>query len=80
MSLHIAVFAPATRVMSRKLGPTWRSASPCVGQPRGGLRGEHVREHVRQVAEDGHEPVVRVSASTATGRAPRSTTKRCRRS
>ena len=58
MSLQIAVFAPATRVMSRKLGPTWRSASPCVGQPRGGLRGEHVGQHVRQVAEHGHEPVV----------------------
>ena len=31
-----------------------------VGQARGGLRGEHVGQHVRQVAEHGHEPVVRL--------------------
>ena len=29
-----------------------------LGEARGGLRGEHVGEHVREVAEDGHEPVV----------------------
>src|SRR5919107_1788320 len=28
MSAQTSVFAPATRVMSRKLGPTWLSASP----------------------------------------------------
>ena len=58
MSLHIAVFAPATRVMSRKLGPTWRSASPCSESRAASSCGEHVGEHVRQVAEDGHQPVV----------------------
>ena len=58
MSLQIAGLAPATRVMSRKLGPTWRQRLALLEQPRGGLRGEHVRKHVRQVAEHGHEPVV----------------------
>jgi hypothetical protein len=29
-----------------------------LGEARGRLRGEHVGEHVRQVAEHGHEPVV----------------------
>jgi hypothetical protein len=40
--------------MSRKLGPTWRSASPWAD----GLRDEHVGEHVRQVAEHRDETVV----------------------
>ena len=39
-------------------GPTWRQRLAVLGQPRGGLRDEHVGQHVRQVAEDGHEPVV----------------------
>ena len=58
MSVQIAVLAPATRVMSRKLGPTCRQRLALLGQPRGRLRDEHVGQHVRQVAEDGHEPVV----------------------
>ena len=46
----VAVSAPATRVMSWKLGPTCRRASPC-SDSRPPPVSEHVREHVRQVAE-----------------------------
>jgi hypothetical protein len=31
-----------------------------LGEARRRLRGQHVREHVREVAEHGHEPVVRL--------------------
>ncbi len=69
MSPHIAVFAPATRVMSRKLGPDLAERLAVLEQPSGGLRGEHVREHVRQVAEHGDEAVVRLGVH---GHRPRS--------
>ena len=61
MSVQIALLAPATRIASRKLGPTAGSRSPSAPSLRsrpGGLRGEQVREHVRQVRDVRHQPVV----------------------
>ena len=62
MSVQIALFAPATRVASRKLGPTAgrRSLARRPPSTRGGLRDEQVREHVRQVRDARHQPVVGV--------------------
>ena len=58
MSVQIALLAPATRVASRKLGPTagmrWDSSPSSAG----GLGDEQVGEHVRQVRDAGHQPVV----------------------
>ena len=60
MSPHIAVFAPATRVMSRKLGPTWRSASPCSSSRPAACEASTFASTCGQVAEHGHEAVVRL--------------------
>ena len=58
MSPQIAGFAPATRVVSRKLGPTSGRRSDSSAARRGGLADEHVGEHVREVADRRHQPVV----------------------
>ncbi len=62
MSVQIALLAPATRIASRKLGPTaGRRSASSPGRPSvlsGGLRREQVREHVRQVRDAGHQAVV----------------------
>src|SRR5215207_679517 len=79
MSLHIAVFAPATRVMSRKLGPTWRSASPCSSSRSAACEASTLASTCGRWLKTATSRSW-VSASTATGRAPTSTTKRCRRS
>ncbi len=59
MSVQIALLAPATRVASRKLGPT---AGSCSGESPphegGGLVDEEVRERVREVRHDRHQPIV----------------------
>ena len=60
MSVQIALGAPATRVASRKLGPVAGSRSPPSASVRGGLRDEHVGEHVRQVRDGRKDRVVRV--------------------
>src|SRR5215217_7256184 len=79
MSLHIAVFAPATRVMSRKLGPTWRSASPCSSSRSAACEASTLASTCGRWLKTATRRSW-VSASTAMGRAPTSTTKRCRRS
>src|ERR1700722_14243627 len=56
MSVQMALLAPATRVASRKLGPTAGSRA----ERAGGLADEHVGEHVRKVGDAGHEAIVRV--------------------
>ena len=58
MSPQIAGFAPATRVVSRKLGPTSGRRSDSSAARRGRLLDEHVGDHVRQVADRRHQPVV----------------------
>src|ERR687892_446078 len=74
MWAHIAVLAPATRVMSRKLGPTG-SVSPCAA-------AREARTFARTCGRWLKTATARSCAtgSTATGRAPTSTTKRCSRS
>src|SRR5918996_2857545 len=74
MSAHMAVLAPATRVMSRKLGPTG-SVSPCAA-------AREARTFARTCGRWLKTATARSCAtgSTATGRAPTSTTKRCSRS
>src|ERR687892_280595 len=74
MWAHIAVLAPATRVMSRKLGPTW-SVSPWAA-------AWEARTFARTCGRWLKTATARSCAagSTATGRAPTSTTKRCSRS
>src|SRR5215210_7157192 len=79
MSLHIAVLAPATRVMSRKLGPTCRSASPCSSRRPAACEASTFASTCGRWLKTATSRSC-VSASTATGRAPTSTTKRCRRS
>ena len=58
MSPQIAGFAPATRVVSRKLGPTSGRRSDSSDRRRGRLLDEHVGDHVREVAHGRHQPVV----------------------
>ena len=61
MSVQIALLAPATRVASRKLGPTAgrrQRASPLEGAAR--LRDQQVGEHVRQVRHACHQAIVRI--------------------
>ena len=81
MSVQIALLAPATRVASRKLGPTAGSCSgsPARPQRRAGLGDEQVGEHVWQMGDAGHQAIM-VSASIAVGRAPMLASSRCRRS
>src|ERR671910_2465830 len=79
MSLHIVVFAPATRVMSRKLGPTWRSASPCSERRAAAWEASTFASTCGRWLKTATSRSC-VSASTATGRAPTSTTKRWSRS
>ena len=69
MPAQIAGLAPATRVASRKLGPTAGSRSP-RSSAAGGLGDEHVGEHVRQVAETAAIMRSCVAGSIACGRAP----------
>ena len=59
MSTQIRGFAPATRVMSRSEPPAPRERLVALDPRRAGLVDEHVREHVRQVARQRDEPVVR---------------------
>ena len=79
MSPQIAGLAPATRVVSRKLGADLRSRSD--SSPRGGRRLAHERvgDHVGQWLTVAIKRSW-VSASIAWGRAPRSAIARCRRS
>src|SRR5215211_3060279 len=79
MSLQIVVLAPATRVMSRKLGPTWRSASPCSLSRAAACDASTLARTCGRWLKTATSRSC-VSASTATGRAPTSMTKRCRRS
>src|SRR5215216_2647835 len=79
MSLHIAVLAPATRVMSRKLGPTWRSASPCSLSRVAACDASTLARTCGRWLNTATSRSC-VAASTATGRAPTSTTNRCSRS
>src|SRR5918994_1623829 len=79
MSLHIVVFAPATRVMSRKLGPTWRSASPCSERRAAAWEASTFASTCGRWLKTATSRSC-VLASTATGRAPTSTTKRWSRS
>src|SRR5918994_822669 len=79
MSLHIAVFAPATRVMSRKLGPTWRSASPCSVRRAAAWEASTFASTCGRWLKTATSRSC-VSASTVTGRAPTSSTKRWSRS
>src|SRR5918994_1155525 len=79
MSLHIVVFAPATRVMSRKLGPTWRSASPCSERRAAAWEASTFASTWGRWLKTATSRSC-VLASTATGRAPTSTTKRWSRS
>ena len=60
MSVQMALLAPATRVASRKLGPTAGRLLGALAERSGGLADEHVGEHVRQVRDARHEPVVGV--------------------
>ena len=87
MSVQIALLAPATRVASRKLGPTAGRRSDASPPSRpGGLRDEQVGEHVRQVRDAGHQAVVgvgvdrrglRAEAAAAAGAAARRGRPRC---
>ena len=52
-------FAPATRVMSRSEPPAFASGSWPSTRAAPGVVHDHVREHVRQVARQRDEPVVR---------------------
>src|SRR5215207_9399211 len=79
MSLHMAVLAPATRVMSRKLGPTWRSASPCSDNRAAACEASTLASTCGRWLNTATSRSC-VAASTATGRAPSSTTNRCSRS
>ena len=58
MSPQIAGLAPATRVVSRKLGPTSGRRSDSSESAAAASLDEHVGEHVRQVADRRHHPVV----------------------
>ena len=58
MSPQIAGFAPATRVVSRKLGPTSGRRSDSSASGRCRLLDEHVGDHVRQVADGRHQAIV----------------------
>ena len=58
MSPQIAGLAPATRVASRKLGPDLGQVLGLLAERRRRLGDEHVGEHVRQVADRRHQPVV----------------------
>ncbi len=60
MSSQIAGLAPATRVVSRKLGPTSGRRSDSSASVGRGLLDQHVRDHVRHVADRRHQPVVRL--------------------
>ena len=73
MSRHSAGFAPATRVASRKLGPGGRQALRLLDQLTRRLADQHVREHVRQVADGRHQPVVDVRGDRRRPRAERAT-------
>ena len=59
MSIHIRGFAPAIRVMSRSEPPAFASGSWPSTRRRAGLVDDDVREHVREVARQRDELVVR---------------------
>ena len=60
MSTQMRGLAPAIRVMSRSDPPAAASGSWPSTRARAGLVDEQVREHVRQVARQRDQPVVRV--------------------
>ena len=81
MSLHIAVFAPATRVMSRKLGPTWRQRLAVARTARAAAcEASTFASTCGRWLNDGHEPVVRRGVDRHRAARRRRTTNRCRRS
>ena len=56
MSVQIELLAPATRVASRKLGPTAGTlVARLAPEQAGGLRDEQVGEHVRQMRDARHQ-------------------------
>ncbi len=69
MSPQIAVLAPATRVMSRKLGPTCRRASPCSDSRAAACEASTFASTCGRWLKTATSRSW-VSASTATGRAP----------
>ena len=69
MSVQMALLAPATRVASRKLGPTAGRRSRLLAEQAGGLGDEQVGEHVRQLRDARHEPVVGVGVDGLGARA-----------
>ena len=66
-----------SRVMSRSAPPPLASGSWPSTRDRAGLVDDHVREHVRQVARQRDEPVVRVGRRSRPANAPSSETKPC---
>ena len=71
MSVQIALLAPATRVASRKLGPTAGRRSGARRRAARGLRDEQVGEHVRQVRDARHQAVVGRRRRSPSGCAPK---------
>ncbi len=58
-SIHIRGFAPAIRVMSRREPPALASGVVALDPALAGAVDDHVREHVRNVADQRDQPVVR---------------------
>src|SRR3954452_5092281 len=78
MSVHTSELAPATRVASRKLGPTLGRGSPSPRAPAACTTSTLASTWGRWDTAASSRSWV--AASMATGRAPKLTTRRCRRS